>query len=243
MEGIQGVLRCLRNTIRKRRPLHRIRSDYLAKHLHVQKVAKFGKQGENLNLYYKDLAAQFEACSFDKMQFQDLLTYTLFFHIVEVDLKETVVKLWKAKEELGQHLLPADVLAVIESWHDVRNQASDKAPPPVPEPKVFSLSTPRSTRTGSSPSTFTCSICAKPDHQRTDCPLKKSGAVIYCSHHPELQNSHTTEACRNPNNSLPTSSGGTGNTRGTNQDRGSRSRGRGRRGRGRGTRGRSRSKE
>merc|ERR1712237_189866 len=45
VEGVQGVLRCLRNTIRKRKPLHRIRSDYLAKHLHVQKASKFGKQG------------------------------------------------------------------------------------------------------------------------------------------------------------------------------------------------------
>ena len=85
----------------------------MAEQLHVHKVAKFGRQGENLNLFYKDLAAQFDACSFDKMQFQDLLTYTLFFHIVEVDLKEEVVKLWKSKEELGQHLLPTDVLAVI----------------------------------------------------------------------------------------------------------------------------------
>ena len=226
VEGIQGVLRCLRNTIRKRRPLHRIRSEYLAEHLHVQKISKFGKQGENLNLYYKELLDQFEACNFEQMQFMDLFTYTLYFHITEVDLKEEVVKLWKDKEELGEHLLPADVVTAIETWHDVRNQASA---PPATDPKIFSLTNPRST---SRPANPTCSICAKPDHQRSDCPLKKSGAVIHCSHHPTLLNSHTTEACRNPN--PPTNEGGTGSTRGTNQDRRFRTRARGRRGRGRG---------
>merc|ERR1712030_172879 len=55
-----------------------------------------------------------------------------------------------------------------------------------------------------------------------------------------LLNSHTTEACRNPN--PPSNEGGTGSSRGTNQDRSFRTRGRGRRGRGRG-RGRSQSKE
>ena len=124
----------------------------------------------------------------------------------------------------------------MENWHDVRNQSSDKSSGS--EHKVFSL-TGGGGPGGDGLMTIKCSVCGKTDHQRNECPLKKSGAVIHCTHHPHLKNSHTTQACRNPSSS---SSGETGGTRGSGQDRGTRGRGRGKRGRGRG-RGRSRSKE
>ena len=97
----------------------------------------FGPKGERLNLFYKHLSAQFEACAFDKMRYQDLLTYTILFYIPEIDLKEQVIKLWNTKEQLGEHLLPQQVLTLMETWHDVRNQASDKISGS--EHKVFSL--------------------------------------------------------------------------------------------------------
>ena len=55
VEGIAGVLRCLRSTIRERRSLYRLRSDYLTEHLHTQKIALFGNKGERINLSMKNL--------------------------------------------------------------------------------------------------------------------------------------------------------------------------------------------
>ena len=61
IQGIEGVLRCLRATVRERRPLYRLRSDYLMEHLHIQKSPMFGAKGERINLFFKCLSAQFEA--------------------------------------------------------------------------------------------------------------------------------------------------------------------------------------
>ena len=92
VEGIAGVMRCLRSTIRDRRSLYRLRSDYLTEHLHTQRIALFGSHGEKINLSMKNLYTQFQACQFETMKHEDLLLYTILYYIPEVDLKEEIIK-------------------------------------------------------------------------------------------------------------------------------------------------------
>ena len=93
VEGIAGVIRCLRATIKERRSLYRLQSDYLTEHLHTQKVALFGTKGEKINLSMKNLYTQFQACQFETMRHEDSLVYTMLYYIPEVDLKEEIIKL------------------------------------------------------------------------------------------------------------------------------------------------------
>ena len=53
VEGIDGVLECIRRTICARRSLYRLRSDFVCEHLHPQKFALFGVKGQRLNIAYK----------------------------------------------------------------------------------------------------------------------------------------------------------------------------------------------
>ena len=112
------------------------------------------------------------------MRHEDLLVYTMLYYIPEVDLKEEIIKLWNSKEKAGEHLLPEQVVVVMRQWHDVHNLACDKTNPR--EHKVYSV-------TGSGGDSLSCSVCGQSGHQRSDCPLKKSGSSIYCKFHPELK--------------------------------------------------------
>ena len=100
-----------------------------------------------------------------------------------------IFQLWSTKETAGEDLQPEEVVTLMRSWFDVHNLASDRSTPK--EHKVFSVLSPGG-------DTSSCSVCGQSGHERSDCPLVKSKAQIFCKHHPELKNSHVTSACRNP---------------------------------------------
>ena len=73
VETVDDILEAFRSTIRERRSLMRIRSDYMTSHLHHTKESVYGRQGESLNLAVKHITAKYESCDFENMRSVDIL--------------------------------------------------------------------------------------------------------------------------------------------------------------------------
>ena len=58
--SIDEVIDAFKETIRERRPMMKLRSDFMSQHLHQNKNAIFGHRGEKLNAAVKNLTMKYQ---------------------------------------------------------------------------------------------------------------------------------------------------------------------------------------
>ena len=99
IQTVDDILDAFKGTIRERRSMMRIRSDYMTQHLHHTKEPIYGNRGQNLNLAVKHLTAKYHSCDFENMRSIDILLYTLVYAIQHEALKEKCFELWTQRKK------------------------------------------------------------------------------------------------------------------------------------------------
>ena len=126
VETVDDIIEAFRSTIKERRSLMRIRSDYMTSHLHHTTQSVYGRRGENLNLAVKNITAKFEACDFENMRPVDILIYTLIYSISHENLKERCFELWKEKQKNNSDLEEDKLIEMMRSWFENHSNATEK---------------------------------------------------------------------------------------------------------------------
>ena len=110
-------------TVTARRPLTRLRCDFLKESLHSGNSGIFSKCGEKVNSAIKQLTLRFQSCRFHEMRAEDILLYSIIFGIEHDSLRDKCFDLWSEKCAESKNMEVDNLVTLILGWFESYNES------------------------------------------------------------------------------------------------------------------------